>query len=60
MSALRFVLVNGDLGVVLPDHPGDTAHPPLTGRVIGLAMRDGVIAGLYDVVNPDKLSRVQR
>jgi RNA polymerase sigma-70 factor, ECF subfamily len=59
MSAVRFVLVNGDLGVVMSDHPGDAEHPPLTGRVIALAMRDGVIAGLYDVVNPDKLGRVQ-
>jgi RNA polymerase sigma-70 factor (ECF subfamily) len=59
MSAVRFVLVNGDLGVVMSDHPGDADHPPLTGRVIALAMRDGPLAGLYDMVNPDKLGRVE-
>jgi RNA polymerase sigma-70 factor (ECF subfamily) len=59
MSAVRFALVNGDLGVVMPDAPGDADHPPLAGRVIGLAMRDGVVAALYDVVNPDKLGHVE-
>lgn len=58
IGAMNFVLVNGDLGVVIPDAPGDAEHPPLTGRVIGLAIRDGVVFGLYDVANPDKLGHV--
>jgi RNA polymerase sigma-70 factor (ECF subfamily) len=59
LAAARFVLVNGDLGVVLPNHPGDADHPPLVGRVIGLAVRDGGLVALYDVVNPDKLGHVE-
>ncbi|HEX9339331.1 MAG TPA: RNA polymerase sigma factor SigJ, partial [Pseudonocardiaceae bacterium] len=59
MSDLRFVLVNGDLGVVMSDAPGDADHPALTARVIGLAVRDGGVAALYDVVNPEKLSHVE-
>ncbi|MEV4317985.1 sigma-70 family RNA polymerase sigma factor [Actinocrispum sp. NPDC049592] len=52
------VLVNGDLGLYLPYTPADEAHPEIARRVDGFAVRDGKIAGVYDVVNPDKLTRV--
>ncbi|WP_156756424.1 sigma-70 family RNA polymerase sigma factor [Actinokineospora pegani] len=52
------VLVNGDLGLLLPDAPGDAAYRPLSRRVTTFAVRDGRIAAIYDVVNPDKLTRV--
>ena len=52
------VLVNGDLGMVLPATPGDEDHRPLSTRVTTFAVRDGRIAAVYDVVNPDKLTRV--
>jgi RNA polymerase sigma-70 factor (ECF subfamily) len=58
LSGTRFVLVNGDLGVVMSAAPGDAEHPTLTGRVIGLSVRAGVVAALYDVANPDKLGHV--
>ncbi|CAM4085297.1 sigma-70 family RNA polymerase sigma factor [Kibdelosporangium persicum] len=52
------VLVNGDLGVLFPDRPGDAEHLDLTRRVSAFAIRDGKIAGFYDVANPEKLTRV--
>jgi RNA polymerase sigma-70 factor (ECF subfamily) len=52
------MLVNGDLGLLFPASPGDGAHPPLGRRVCFLAVRDGRIAVVYDVVNPDKLTRL--
>jgi RNA polymerase sigma-70 factor (ECF subfamily) len=58
MTGFRFVLVNGDLGIVMPAHPGDAEHPPLDRRVNALAIRDGQFCAMYDVVNPDKLHRV--
>ncbi len=54
----RMVLVNGDLGMIIPEWPGDTEHPtPAAGRISCFTIRDGRIAAIYDVVNPDKLTR---
>jgi RNA polymerase sigma-70 factor (ECF subfamily) len=50
-------LVNGDLGLVLPESPGDDEHVPMSRRVNAFAIRDGRIVAIYDVVNPDKLTR---
>ncbi|SFS93215.1 sigma-70 family RNA polymerase sigma factor [Saccharopolyspora flava] len=49
----RPVLVNGDLGLLLPGTPD--AGP----RVFSLAVRDGRTAELFDIVNPDKLTHVE-
>lgn len=57
LGAARLVLVNGDLGMVIPPWPGDAGHPPLVGRVSSFAIRDGQVAVIYDIVNPDKISR---
>ncbi|MER6990971.1 sigma-70 family RNA polymerase sigma factor [Saccharopolyspora hirsuta] len=54
LADLRMVQVNGDLGVFLP---GSAEVAP---RVFTLAIRDGRPAALFDVVNPDKLTRVPR
>ena len=56
-AAATPVLVNGDLGLLFPAFPGDGAHPPLGRRVSCFAVRGGRIAAVYDVVNPDKLTR---
>ncbi len=37
--------------------PSDAGHPPLAGRVSCFAIRDGQVAAIYDIVNPDKLGR---
>jgi RNA polymerase sigma-70 factor, ECF subfamily len=45
-------LVNGDLGLVF------AAQGELTPRVDAIVVRDGKVAGLYDMSNPDKLGHV--
>ena len=57
-AAATPVLVNGDLGLLFPAFPGDGAQPPLGRRVSCFAVRGGRIAAVYDVANPDKLTRV--
>ena len=52
LAAMRFVLVNGDLGLIVP--PGHGPAP----RVTTFAFRDGRLAGIYDIGNPDKLTHV--
>ncbi|MTD54880.1 sigma-70 family RNA polymerase sigma factor [Amycolatopsis pithecellobii] len=51
------VLVNGDAGLYLPrsQFPGGQE---LDAHVQTIAMRDGRIVAIYDVANPDKLTRV--
>ncbi|TCO50885.1 sigma-70 family RNA polymerase sigma factor [Actinocrispum wychmicini] len=52
------MLVNGDLGLLLTDLRDDAGHQAVMRRVTAFAVRDGKIAACYDVVNPDKLTRV--
>jgi len=59
ISTPRLVHVNGELGLVLPDSPGDEEHAAVDARVVAVASRQGRIEAVYDVVNPDKLTRVQ-
>lgn len=54
------VLVNGDLGMWVPPSPGREGFLPLDEHVQGMSLRDGRIAVIYDVVNPDKLTRITR
>ncbi|MFD7653390.1 sigma-70 family RNA polymerase sigma factor [Actinosynnema sp. NPDC059797] len=49
----RLALVNGDLGVLF------ASRPDLDARVSTLVLRDGLVVGVYDVVNPDKLRHVR-
>ncbi|MDQ3763379.1 MAG: sigma-70 family RNA polymerase sigma factor [Actinomycetota bacterium] len=57
IGAAQLVLVNGDLGMVIPPWPGDARRPAIAGRVSCFAIRDGKVAAIYDVVNPDKIGR---
>ena len=57
MDGVRFVLVNGDIGMVTAGTAGE--HRVLDARVTTMALRDGLIVGVYDIVNPDKLTRVE-
>jgi RNA polymerase sigma-70 factor (ECF subfamily) len=54
----QLVLVNGDLGMALPDIPGDETHMAMARRVTTFAIRDGKVVAMYDIVNPDKLMRM--
>src|SRR5690606_35615519 len=48
----RPVLVNGELGLLL------AGSPQVAPRVLTVAVRDGKAAAIFDVVNPEKLTRV--
>jgi RNA polymerase sigma-70 factor, ECF subfamily len=52
------VLVNGDLGLFVPAEPEQDDRPSVARRVNVIAVRDGKIATFYDMVNPDKLTRL--
>jgi len=54
----QLVLVNGDLGMAMPEMPGDDAHFGMNRRVTTFAVRDGKVVAMYDIVNPDKLTRL--
>ncbi|MGW4524713.1 sigma-70 family RNA polymerase sigma factor [Amycolatopsis sp. NPDC004378] len=54
------VLVNGDLGMYLPPMPGREGFLALDEHVQSVSIRDGKIVAIYDVVNPDKLTRITR
>ncbi|HEY2063513.1 MAG TPA: sigma-70 family RNA polymerase sigma factor [Amycolatopsis sp.] len=54
------VLVNGDLGLWLPALPGREGFLALDEHVQAMSIRDGRIVAVYDIVNPDKLTRITR
>jgi RNA polymerase sigma-70 factor (ECF subfamily) len=54
------VLVNGDLGLWLPPLPGRDGFLALDEHVQAMSIRDGRIVAVYDIVNPDKLTRITR
>lgn len=59
LADIRPVLVNGDLGIVVPGSP--EATPPtesIAPRVMTFAIRDQLTEEIFDIVNPDKLARV--
>ncbi|CRK55576.1 putative RNA polymerase sigma factor [Alloactinosynnema sp. L-07] len=56
----ELVLVNGDLAMAIPDIPSDGVHREVNRRVTAFALRDGQVAAIYDIVNPDKLTGYTR
>lgn len=60
LAHTRLVLVNGDLGVVLPALPEvASSEQKIAPRVVTFGIVDGKAAAIFDVVNPDKLTHVQ-
>lgn len=53
------VLVNGDLGISIPDLPAEGDLRAVNRRVAAVALRDGQIWRIYDMCNPEKLTHVQ-
>lgn len=51
----ELVLVNGDIGMALPDIPAEDQFMEIDHRVTTFAVRDGRVVAIYDIVNPDKL-----
>jgi RNA polymerase sigma-70 factor (ECF subfamily) len=60
LAASELVLVNGEIGMLVPASPGDEEHAPLARRVSVFEIHDGRVTAIYDVVNPDKLTRLPR
>jgi RNA polymerase sigma-70 factor (ECF subfamily) len=56
----RPVLVNGDLGLYIPPAPASAGFPALDAHLQAMDLRGGKIVTIYDVANPDKLTRVAR
>lgn len=54
----RPVLVNGELGLVVTGREATGGYRGFPGRVAAVAVRDGLILGIYDIASPDKLRRV--
>ncbi|TLG03036.1 sigma-70 family RNA polymerase sigma factor [Nocardia cyriacigeorgica] len=55
----EIVSVNGQLGALVPEQAGDGRYPGTPRRVLGFAVRDGLVWGTYDIANPDKLTGVR-
>lgn len=60
LTAGRPVLVNGDPGFHVPAEPGEGRYRDLDEHVHTMVVRDGRIAAIYDIANPDKLTRIPR
>ncbi|WP_018683111.1 sigma-70 family RNA polymerase sigma factor [Actinokineospora enzanensis] len=58
MFSGEMVLVNGDLGVHLPEIVGEGRYTGRDRRVLTFSVRDGRITALYDIVNPEKLGHI--
>ena len=58
VSRGALVEVNGDLGISIPALPAEGDLRALDKRVTVLVLRDGRIWRIYDMCNPDKLTRV--
>jgi RNA polymerase sigma-70 factor (ECF subfamily) len=56
----ELALVNGDLGMTMPDMPADGHRWAISRRAIAFAARDGKITDIYDMVNPDKLTHLSQ
>jgi RNA polymerase sigma-70 factor (ECF subfamily) len=54
----QFVLVNGELGMLIPDLPADGDHKAVSRRVTVFEIADGRVTRIYDMANPDKLTRL--
>jgi RNA polymerase sigma-70 factor (ECF subfamily) len=55
----ELVLVNGDLGIAIPDLPAEGDLRAVDRRVTVVELRDGRIWRIYDMCNPDKLTHVR-
>lgn len=58
VAQARPVLVNGDIGVLVPGDPADLTGRTSARRVLAFTLDGDRIAEVHDVVNPDKLTRL--
>lgn len=55
-TAYELGLVNGELGAYTAGVPAADGHRALMPRIMALTVRDGKVAALWDVANPDKFT----
>jgi RNA polymerase sigma-70 factor (ECF subfamily) len=53
------VLVNGQFALTIPDLPAEGDYREVNRRVMTFDVRDGQVTRIYDMCNPDKLTRFQ-
>ncbi|GAB4582938.1 RNA polymerase sigma factor SigJ [Nocardia sp. IFM 10818] len=58
-SGFEFVLVNGQLGVLVHERAPEHGYPGNPMRVYGFTVHEGKVWGIYDLVNPAKLSGIR-
>ena len=56
LESSRLALVNGQLGAYSVGGPGGDGYEPVHPRIIAVAVRDGKVAAVWDVANPDKFT----
>ncbi|MDT7725960.1 MAG: polymerase sigma-70 factor, subfamily [Actinomycetota bacterium] len=58
MASGQPIMVNGDLGFYLPAKPASPGYLALDAHVQAVDISGGRIVAIYDIANPDKLTRV--
>ncbi|MGH3674178.1 MAG: sigma-70 family RNA polymerase sigma factor [Mycobacterium sp.] len=56
LESSRLALVNGELGMYSVGSEGRDGYEPAHPRVVAVAVRDGKVAAVWDVANPDKFT----
>jgi RNA polymerase sigma-70 factor (ECF subfamily) len=56
LESSQLAFVNGELGAYSPGTPGHDGHPPMLPRITAVTVRDGKIAAVWDIANPDKFT----
>jgi RNA polymerase sigma-70 factor (ECF subfamily) len=54
----ELVLVNGEVGMAIPDLPAEGDLREIDRRVVTFDVRDGQVTRVYDICNPDKLTHL--
>lgn len=58
LAQSELVLINGEVGMMIPDLPADAEHREVARRVTMFEVADGRVSRIYDMANPDKLTRL--
>ncbi|WP_280234830.1 sigma-70 family RNA polymerase sigma factor [Nocardia cyriacigeorgica] len=54
VRSMEIVSVNGQWGALVAERAADDRAPGIPRRVVGFAVRDGLVWGTYDIANPAK------
>lgn len=56
LTSSRLASVNGGLGLYTPGKPEGEGYPEMLPHIVALTVRDGLVAAVWDVANPDKFT----